>query len=212
MSPERRDEVARVRQVWLPSDLALEQARSEGAIALRDTGPAGVGDRVDEVVVGVSPAFGREIWVALNGMTVAEVLRQLLAGIEEEGLQSRLVRVNRSIDLGSIGWAAARLSGSHVSIGLQAKGTALIHRADLPPLANLELFSIAPRITPELYRQLGRNAARYAKGLSPDPLLLPESSEPLGPRYHARVVQLVAIERRLVSDAEPIELEATWPS
>ena len=39
MSPERRDEVARVRQVWLPSDLALEQSRSEGAIALRDTGP-----------------------------------------------------------------------------------------------------------------------------------------------------------------------------
>jgi propanediol dehydratase large subunit len=212
MSPERRDEVARVRQVWLPSDLALEQSRSEGAIALRDIGPAGVGDRVDEVVVGVSPAFARELWVALNGMTVAEVLRQLLAGIEEEGLQSRLVRVNRSIDLGSIGWAAARLSGSHVSIGLQAKGTALIHRADLPPLANLELFSIAPRITPELYRQLGRNAARYAKGLSPDPLLLPESSEPLGPRYHARVVQLVAIERRLVSDLDPVELEATWPS
>ena len=212
MSPERRDEVARVRQVWLPSDLALEQSRSEGAIALRDTGPAGVGDRVDEVVVGISPAFAREIWVALNGMTVAEVLRQLLAGIEEEGLQSRLVRVNRSIDLGSIGWAAARLSGSHVSVGLQAKGTALIHRADLPPLANLELFSIAPRITPELYRQLGRNAARYAKGLSPDPLLLPESSEPLGSRYHARVVQLVAIERRLASDADPVELEATWPS
>src|SRR6202035_6133022 len=92
---------------------------------------------------------------------------------------------------------AARLSGSGVSVGLQAKGTALIHRADLPPLANLELFSIAPRVTPELYRQLGRNAARYAKGLAPDPLLLPESSEPLGPRYHARVVQLVAIERRL---------------
>ena len=212
MSRERLDEVARVRQVWLPSDLALEQSRSEGAIALRDTGPAGVGDRVDEVVVGISPAFGREIWAALNGMTVAEVLRQLLAGIEEEGLQSRLVRVNRSIDLGSIGWAAARLSGSHVSIGLQAKGTALIHRADLPPLANLELFSIAPRITPELYRQLGSNAARYAKGLSPEPLLLPESSEPLGSRYHARVVQLVAIERRLASDADPVELEATWPS
>ena len=75
------------------------------------------------VVVGVSPAFGRELWMALNGMTVAEVLRQVLAGIEEEGLHSRLVRVRRSIDLGSIGWTAARLSGSGVSVGLQAKGT-----------------------------------------------------------------------------------------
>ena len=156
---------------------------------MRETGPAAAGERADEVVIGLSPAFGREIWVALNGMTVGEVLRQLLAGIEEEGLASRLVRVRRSIDLGAIGWAAARISGSGVSVGLQAKGTALIHRADLPPLANVELFSIAPRITSALYRNLGRNAARYAKGLTPEPLLLPESSEPLGPRYHARVVR-----------------------
>ncbi|MDQ6730603.1 MAG: propanediol/glycerol family dehydratase large subunit [Actinomycetota bacterium] len=212
MSPERRREVASVRQVWFPADLALEQARSEDCIRWREKGPATAGERADEVVVGLSPAFGREIWVALNGMSVAEVLRQLLAGIEEEGLESRIVRVRRSIDLGLIGWTAARLSGSGVSVGLQAKGTALIHRADLPPLANLELFSIAPRITPELYRRLGRNAARYVKGLAPEPLLLPESSEALGPRYHARVVQLVAIERRLVEDAEPVELEATWPS
>ncbi len=203
MSPERRKQVASVRQVWFPEDLALEQSRAEGCIVLREQGPAARGEHADEIVVGVSTAFAREIWVALNGMTVAEVLRQVLAGIEEEGLRSRLVRVRRSIDLGSIGWTAARLSGSGVSVGLQAKGTALIHRADLPPLANLELFSIAPRITPELYRGLGANAARYAKGLAPEPLLLPESSEPLGPRYHARVVQLVAIERRLARGRRP---------
>lgn len=211
MSPSRRREVAQVRQVWSPSDLASEQALGIGCIELRETGPAIAGGRADEIVVGLSPAFATEIWVALNGMTVAGVLRQILAGIEEEGLAARLVRVRRSIDLGSIGWTAARLSGSGVSVGLQSKGTALIHRADLPPLANLELFSIAPRVTPELYRGLGRNAARYAKGLAPEPLLLPESSEPLGPRYHARVVQLVAIERRLAQDSEPVGLEATWP-
>ena len=212
MSAERRDEVARVRQVWSASDLAAEQSVSEGCIELVETGPAQAGERPDEIVVGLSPAFGRSIWTALNGMTVAEVLRQVLAGIEEEGLDARLVRVFRSIDLGYIGSTAARLSGSGVSIGLQGKGTALIHRSDLPPLANLELFSVAPRVTPDLYRGLGRNAARYAKGLAPEPLLLAESSEPLGPRYHARVVQLVAIERGLARDAQPVEVEATWPS
>jgi propanediol dehydratase large subunit len=212
MSPERRAQVARVRQVWAPADLALEQARSEGCLVLEETGPAVRGQRADEVLVGLSPALGKALWVALNGMTVAAVLREVLAGIEEEGLSTRLVRVQRSIDLGTIGWTAAQLSGSGISVGLQAKGTALIHSAELPPLANLELFSIAPRITAELYRKLGRNAARYAKGLAPEPLLLPESSEPLGPRYHARVVQLVAIERRHIEDADPLELEATWPS
>ncbi|HLY50488.1 MAG TPA: propanediol/glycerol family dehydratase large subunit [Solirubrobacteraceae bacterium] len=212
ISPKRRSEIAQVRQVRSRVDLMAEQEQGAGSIQLHDKGPAVAGTRPDEVVVAVSPAFGRELWVALNGMTVAEVLREVVAGIEDEGLRWRIVRVHRSIDLGSIGWAAARLSGSGVSVALQAKGTALIHRADLPPLANLELFSIAPHITPELYRDLGRNAARYAQGLAPEPLLLPESSEPLGSRYHAQVVQLVAAERRLAEDADPVELVAEWPS
>jgi propanediol dehydratase large subunit len=212
ISPERAGQIARVRQVWSVADLALEQAQAEGSIHLHEKGPALRGTREDEVVIGVSAAMARELWIALNGMTVADVLRELTGGIEDEGLSWRVVRVRRSIDLGLIGSTAARLSGSGVGIGLQAKGTVLIHRADLPPLANLELFSIAPRITPELYRRLGSNAALYAKGFDPEPLLLPESSEPLGPKYHARVVQLVAIERRLSENAEPVELVAEWPS
>ena len=67
-------------------------------------------------------------------------------------------------------------------------------------------------MTAELYRGLGRNAARYAKGAAVGPLLLPESGEPIGPRYHARVVQLAAIERRLVQPVDPVELEASWPA
>jgi propanediol dehydratase large subunit len=211
MSPERRAEVARVRQVWSPEDIAAEQAVAAGCVRLDETGAARSRVRPDEIVVGLSPGFGVDIWTALNGMTVGELLRQVLAGVEEEGLATRLGRVRRSIDLGNIGWTAAGLSGSGVSVGLQAKGTALIHRAELPPLGNLELFSVAPRVTAELYRALGRNAARYAKGLAAEPLLLPESSEPLGPRYHARVVQLVAVERRLAQPADPVELEASWP-
>ncbi|MCL4290261.1 MAG: propanediol/glycerol family dehydratase large subunit [Thermoleophilia bacterium] len=212
MSAGRRAEVASVRQVWQRTDLLADQTAAAGCVRLAEVGPARSRVRPDEVVVGVSPAFAVEIWAALGGLTVAEVLRQVLAGIEEEGVASRIVRVGHSIDLGAIGWAAARLSGSGVSVGLQAKGTALIHRADLPPLANLELFSIAPRVTPELYRGLGRNAARFARGAAPEPLLLPESSEPLGPKYHARVVQLVALERRLVRPGDPVEVEAQWPA
>ncbi len=212
MSAGRRAEVASVRQVWQRTDLLADQTAAAGCVRLAEVGPARSRVRPDEVVVGVSPAFAVEIWAALGGLTVAEVLRQVLAGIEEEGIASRIVRVGHSIDLGAIGWAAARLSGSGVSVGLQAKGTALIHRADLPPLANLELFSIAPRVTPELYRGLGRNAARFARGAAPEPLLLPESSEPLGPKYHARVVQLVALERRLVRPGDPVEVEAQWPA
>ena len=66
-------------------------------------------------------------------------------------------------------------------------------------------------MTRELYRGLGRNAARYARGAEPEPLFLPESSEPLGPNYHARVVAMVALERRSVAPGDPVEVEATWP-
>ena len=42
--------------------------------------------------------------------------------------------------------AAARLAGSGIGIGLQGKGTALIHRRDLPPLANLIFNGWAPLV------------------------------------------------------------------
>jgi propanediol dehydratase large subunit len=210
MTPARRAETTAVRQVWAPAELAAEQDGSAGCLELTELGPAARGTRPDEVVVGLSPAFAHTIWRSLSGLTVAEVLRQVLAGIEEEGGTARLVQVRRTLDLGAIGSTASRLAGSGIGIGLQAKGTALIHRADLPPLGNLELFSIAPRVTRELYRGLGRNAARYARGAEPEPLFLPESSEPLGPNYHARVVALVALERRSVAAVDPVEVEAAW--
>jgi hypothetical protein len=88
------------------------------------------------------------------------------------------------------------IRGQHIiPIGLQAKGTALIHRRDLTPLANLELYSVAPTVTRELYRQLGINAGRHAKGSTPEPARNPYSDEAIEARYHTKVVSLVAIER-----------------
>ena len=204
MTAARRVETGAVRQVWAPRDAGRRAGRARGLPAsCASSGPAQRGTRPDEVVVGLSPAFAHTIWLSLSGLTVAEVLRQVLAGIEEEGAAARLVQVRRTLDVGAIGSTASRLAGSGIGIGLQAKGTALIHRADLPPLGNLELFSIAPRVTRELYRGLGRNAARYARSAEPEPLFLAESSEPLGPNYHARVVALVALERRSVARGRP---------
>jgi propanediol dehydratase large subunit len=212
MTAARRVETGAVRQVWAPATLVAEQDAHAGCLELRERGPALRATRPDEVVVGLSPAFAHTIWLSLSGLTVAEMLRQVLAGIEEEGAVARLVQVRRTLDVGAIGSTASRLAGSGIGIGLQAKGTALIHRSDLPPLGNLELFSIAPRVTRELYRGLGRNAARYARSAEPEPLFLAESSEPLGPNYHARVVALVALERGSVVNGDPLEMEAVWPS
>jgi propanediol dehydratase large subunit len=138
-----------------------------------------------------------------------DVLDEFLAGLEEEGCVGRIVRINDNIDLGKIGLSAARLSGSGIGIGLQAKGTALIHRRDLAPLANLELYSVAPTVTPELYRLMGINAGRHAKGMTPQAVRNPYSDEAIEARYHTKVVSLVAIERDCSSDNAPELLEIT---
>ncbi len=210
MSRERRAEVGHVRQERTREGLIADQLAAAGCLAVRETGPARRRVRPDEVVIGISPAFAVSVWRTLGGTTVAEALRQLLAGIEEEGVASRIVRVARSLDVGNVGWTAAGLSGSLIGIGIQGKGTAVIHRADLPLLANLELLSNAALVDGPRYRALGRNAARYARGDAPEPVLLPESSEPFGPRYHARVVALVAAERACVRPVDPVEVEVSW--
>ncbi len=203
--PQRLREIDAIRQERGVDDLRAQQASY--ATSLLEAGPAHPGQDPRDVVIGVSPAVGRDVWRCLSGMTVPDVLAELLAGLEEEGCVGRLVRFNDTVDLGRIGLAAARLAGSGIGIGLQGKGTALIHRRDLAPLANLELYSVAPSVTPELYRLLGANAARHASGGTPDAARNPYSDEAIEARYHTTVIALMELERAWVKPgAVPEEL------
>jgi hypothetical protein len=92
------------------------------------------------------------------------VLEAVIDGARSAGATPRLVRILRSADVAFIGHDGALLSGSGIAVGLQSKGTALIHRADLQPLDNLELFGMSPLYSLESYRAMGRNAAGYALG------------------------------------------------
>jgi propanediol dehydratase large subunit len=206
-APGRQAEIDAIRQQRSVEDLRRAQDDPQEFARFSVVGEASVGSAAGEVVIGLSPAVGRAISRTLSGLTVSEALAEVLAGLEEEGCSARLVRVNDSIDLGSIGLKAARLAGSGIGIGLQAKGTALIHRRDLPPLANLELYSVAPTIGRADYRLLGVNAGRHAKGATPDPARNPYSDEAIEARYHTRVVALVAIERALATGGVPEELQ-----
>jgi propanediol dehydratase large subunit len=203
--PARQAEIDAIRQARGVADLRAEQAAAAAAGLLGPAGPASPGQDPRDVVIGVSPAVGRDVWRSLSGLTVPEVLGELLAGLEEEGCTGRVVRFSDTVDLGRIGLAAARLAGSGIGIGLQGKGTALIHRRDLAPLANLELYSVAPSVTPELYRLLGANAARHAKGGTPDPARNPYSDEAIEARYHTTVIALMALERAWVQPGAPAE-------
>jgi propanediol dehydratase large subunit len=204
----RRTEMTGIRQQRSRQDLLEKQAVYAGHVRLVEQGEAEPGVDPREVCVGVSPAFATKLWLTSSGLPVGEALRQILAGLEEESCVARLVRVRSTIDVGMIGLTAAKLAGSGIGVGLQAKGTALVHRRDLPPLASLELYSIAPLVTKEMYRALGTNAGRHAKGLRPVPVRNPYTEQAIEARYHAEVVAMVSVERdECMPGLRPVNLE-----
>lgn len=139
-------------------------------LTLVEVGEAQKGTDPSEVVVGLAPAFGKYQHENIMHVSHTKILREVLAGIEEEGCKWRVVRVYRTSDVSFVAHDAAELSGSGIGVGIQSKGTTVIHQKDLPPLANLELFPQCPLIDLETYRQIGKNAAQYAKGESPVPV------------------------------------------
>ena len=163
-------------------------------------GRAGVGE-CDDVVIGISPAFGLKLFRTTAGHRLSEVLGAMMERSRERGLKPRVVRFRHTADTSFLGLSAARLAGSGIGIGIQAKGTAVIHQRDRLPHNNLELFSNAPITRLEHYRGLGANAAAYALGEMPEPVVVPTRGEAMGSRYHARVALIYAIETGLTEAA-----------
>jgi hypothetical protein len=187
-------------------DARLLGAAQSETRAVGEQGVAVAGERPDEVVIAVGPAFGAALSETIGGLAHGDVLAELVEGVREQGGSPRIVRVKRSSDVAFIGHDGARLSGSGISIGLQSKGTALIHRADLEPLDNLELFGMAPSLTLESYRQIGRNAAGYALGraVAPVPTVMDNFARA---KLIVRTTLLHARETaEAVRGAEPVEL------
>ncbi len=131
----------------------------------------------------------------------------MIAGIEEEGLKARVVRVFRSSDVAFVAVEGDKLSGSGICIGIQSRGTALIHQKDLQPLSNLELFPQAPLITLETYRAIGKNAAKYAKGESPNPVPM-VNDQMARPKFQAKAALLHIKEtKHVVQGKNAVELQ-----
>ena len=138
-----------------------------------------------EVVIGVGAAFQMEIKKTICGIPLEDVLKNVKAGIEEEGMIPRVVKILDTSDVCFIALEAAKLSGSGIGIGIQSKGTTVIHQKDLYPLSNLELFPQAPLMDLETYRKIGKNAAKYVKGEQVVPV--PCTNDPMSrPKYQVK--------------------------
>ena len=207
---DRWDQIHRIPQAWDPREFVRELECQVCEPWLEDVGPAAHGTR-PEVVIAIGPAFGTGIQRALSGIDLDQVLHELVVGVEDEGLPARIVRVRHSADCAFIGHAGAKLSGSGVAIGIQSKGTTVIHQHDLAPLENLELFSMSPNLDLATYRRIGRNAARHAQRLPTAPI-------PVRIDNTARlrlIVQTTLLHRRemeMVVDGKPVEVRVIGAS
>jgi propanediol dehydratase large subunit len=169
------------------------------------------GDDTAEVVVAVGPAFAGAIRKTINDLSHKDVLQAICDGIRDSGAVPRVIRVRRVADVAFIAHDGARLSGSGIALGIQSKGTAVIQRADLEPLDNLELFGMSPLYTLESYRAMGRNAAGYALGqrVGPVPTALDNFARA---KLIVKTTLLHARETQAVQPgAAPVELELAVP-
>lgn len=179
-------------------------------MTLTEKGEARPATKADEVVIALAPAFGKFQHKTIVNIPHSDVLREMIAGIEEEGLRARVVRVLRSSDVAFAAHDATKLSGSGIAIGIQSRGTTVIHQKDLAPLSNLELFPQSPLLDLDTYRAIGRNAAKYAKGESPTPV--PTKNDQMArPKYQAKAAVLHIKEtEHVVPGAKPLELDVRF--
>ncbi|MDN4522922.1 propanediol/glycerol family dehydratase medium subunit [Fictibacillus fluitans] len=174
---------------------------------LEDGETAQKGINANEVVIAISPAFGKELNKTIVKVDHGKVLREIVSGIEEQGALPRIIRSYHTADLAFMGHQAAKLSGSGIGIGLQSRGTTVIHQKDLDPLSNLELFPQSPSITLETYRAIGKNGALYALGESVDPV--PSVNDQMArPRYQAIAALLHLREaEQVIKNKKPVEVQ-----
>lgn len=211
VTEERREELNSIRDVLTQREVlrseAMHEREAARLIAYHEGGEAVPGSDPAEVVIGISPAFGVKLFQTTAGHKLSDLLAEMTAAIRARGLRPRVVRFRHTADTSFLGLSAARLSGSGVGIGIQAKGTAVIHQKDRLPHHNLELFSNAPITRLEHYRALAANAAAYALGEMPDPVVVPTRGEAMGSRFHARVAMIYAIETEMTAEgAAPVEV------
>ncbi|MBQ2411921.1 MAG: propanediol dehydratase [Anaerotignum sp.] len=139
-------------------------------LEIKELGLSQPGTDAKEIIIAVSPAFGTGLTQSITDVPLETILKELCAGIEEEGMNYRFVKVYNSTDLGIIASQGSKLAGSGICVAMQSRGTTVIHQRDLLPLDNLELFPQSPLITTEMYRTIGKTTAKYGKGESPEPV------------------------------------------
>ncbi|MCP5101075.1 MAG: hypothetical protein GY943_36455, partial [Chloroflexi bacterium] len=203
----RWEEMQHIPQAKSPREFINDQL-GEPSEKLVEIDEAKMGN-LPEVVVAVGPAFGTAMTKTIGGLAHEDVLAAMLTGVARAGLIARVVKVYHSADCAAIGHVGSELSGSGIGIGIQARGTTIIHKKGFAPLHNLELFPQSPSLTLETYAAIGHNAALYALGKLPKPVAVKVDN---GARLRLIVKTALLHKREMeeVRDQPPVELLFNW--
>lgn len=204
---ERWQEMQKLPQARSPRDFIADQIGTPCA-RLAELGPAQPGLN-PEVIVAVGPAFGTALTRTINGLDHEAVLAAILTGVASQGLVARVVKVYRTSDCAAIGHTGAQLSSSGIAIGIQSRGTTVIHKRGLARLSNLELFPQSPSLTLETYQAIGVNAARYALGKPATPVPV-QVDNWARLRLIVKTTLLHRHETEQVQDLPPMEMRFDW--
>jgi len=175
---------------------------SRTGMKIEELGAAKKSGNPKEIIVALSPSFGKQQISTIVGVPHEEVIKEIAAGIEEEGFEPRFVKYYNTSDLCAFANEAAKLSESGISIGIQSKGTCVIHQKDLEQLDNMEIFPQAPLYDGEIYRKIGKNAARYGKGMTPEPVPTLNDQMALA-KYQIKAALLHMKDTELVVERKP---------
>ena len=186
----------------------LHEKEEANRIGYRRLGPRRRAATPD-VVIGISPAFGLKLFQTTAGHRLSDVSQRMSRAIEKAGAGADRAHApySRHLVPGSQRGTACGLRRRHRHSG---EGHGGHSQKDRLPHNNLELFSNAPITTLDHYRRMGANAAAYALGELPEPVVVPTRGEAMGSRYHARVSLIYAIETEMTAEgATPEEVEVT---
>ena len=199
VSEARRERDQRIRDVLDREEVLRAEAVHENAearrIRYRDMGPAAVGRRRrrgrDRHQPGLRPEAVPDHRPAIRCPTV---LRELIGGIAEAGREAprrALPAHGRHLLPRPFRRAARRLRHRHRHPGQGHCG-----HPPARPAAAQQSRTLLQRADHQAraLSALGANAAAYALGEMPEPVVVPPRGEAMGSRYHARVALIYAIE------------------
>ena len=143
---------------------------------------------------------GVKLFQTVGGHPLSEVLGVMTEAIAARGLKPRVVRFKPHgghILPRSFRRAPRRLAASASGCRPRARRSSISATACRTTISSCFPTRRSPGSS--IIAQLGANAAAYALGEMPEPVVVPTRGEAMGSRYHARVAMIYAIETALTA-------------